>query len=236
MYLWAALTLGFLSSFHCIGMCGPIALALPLDRSSKARAAAGTLLYNVGRMLTYSVLGLFMGFIGQGAAFAGYQNILSIVLGSIVLLFLLIPRLPAMLQPAGMQRLIGRLKEPIRKLFGVHSMRSLFLIGVLNGLLPCGMVYLGIAGAVATGSAVKGSLFMAAFGLGTLPAMALVSLAKNYINVRFRDTIRKMVPVMVGVMAVLLIMRGLNLGIPYISPKIVKTEAGCVTHSCCHKK
>lgn len=236
MYFWAALTLGFLGSFHCIGMCGPIALALPLDRSSKARAAAGTLLYNSGRMLTYAVLGLFMGLIGQGAAFAGYQNILSIVLGSIVLLFLLIPRLPAMLQPAGMQRFIGRLKEPIRKLFGVHSMRSLFFIGVLNGLLPCGMVYLGIAGAVATGSALEGSLFMAAFGLGTLPAMALVSLAKNYINVRFRDTIRKMVPVMVGVMAVLLIMRGLNLGIPYISPKIVKTEAGCATHSCCHKK
>lgn len=236
MYTWAALTLGFLSSFHCVGMCGPIALALPLDRRSRTRAFAGTLLYNSGRMLTYSVLGLFMGFIGQGAAFAGYQHILSVTLGSIVLLFLLVPRLPSMMQPAGMQRFVNRVKQPIRNLFGVHSMKSLFLIGVLNGLLPCGMVYLGIAGAVATGSAVKGSVFMAAFGLGTLPAMAAVSLAKNYISVRFRDNIRKAVPVMVGVMAVLLILRGLNLGIPYISPKTVTTPAGCVEHSCCHKK
>jgi sulfite exporter TauE/SafE len=129
---------------------------------------------------------------------------------------------------------IEKLKSYLRKLFGIHTMRSLLLIGLLNGLLPCGLVYLGIAGALATGDILDGAMFMAAFGLGTIPAMLLVTSIRDYISIRFRERVRKVVPVFAGLMATMLILRGMGLGIPYISPAI-ENNHGVVQHECCHK-
>lgn len=235
MFLLTAISLGFLGSFHCIGMCGPIALALPVNRTSTFSAVIGTLIYNLGRITTYAVLGLFFGLLGQGFVIAGWQSSLSIALGVLILVLLIFPRLFKGYTNFGfVYQFVAKLKEQLRKLFHVSSLPSLFSIGLLNGLLPCGLVYMGVAGAVATGDVIQGALFMAAFGLGTLPAMLVLSVAKGYIGVSVREKMRKAVPVFVAGMAILLILRGMNLGIPYLSPKM-QTNNGVVCHHCCKK-
>ncbi len=234
-FLIAAISLGFLGSFHCIGMCGPIALALPLGRESAFMRVSGGITYNAGRIFTYGIFGWLFGLLGKSFVIGGYQQTLSITLGVIILLTVLFPA--KLSSGIGLTKvmlpIVTKLKSLLGKLFSKKSFSSLFFIGVLNGLLPCGLVYLGIAGAIATGGVWKGSLFMMFFGIGTLPAMLAVSLAGNIISVEWRNKIRKAVPVFVVVMACLLILRGLNLGVPYVSPELGKTD--CTEHSCCHK-
>ena len=110
---------------------------------------------------------------------------------------------------------------------------TLLLFGLLNGLLPCGLVYAALAGAAATGGPLGGALFMAAFGLGTIPAMLAVSLAGRLITAPWRARFQRAVPVAMAVLAVLFIVRGLSLGIPYLSPDL-SPEAVAGGRSCCH--
>ena len=233
MFLLAALSLGFLGSFHCIGMCGPIALTIPVNRTSTFSTLTGSLTYNFGRIFTYGILGLLFGLIGKSFVMAGLQNTLSISVGVVILLILFIPKVSKYSSRIfGNMMWIEKIKSTIRQLFGIHSYSSLLFIGMLNGLLPCGLVYLGIAGSIATGDALKGAFFMMSFGLGTLPAMMSIPIIKDYISIRFRERIRKFIPVTVVLMAVLLILRGLNLGIPYVSPSIKKSSEGTSIHHC----
>ncbi len=235
MFFLAAISLGFLGSFHCIGMCGPIALTIPVKRDSAFSIISGTLTYNLGRVSTYAVLGVVFGLVGQGFALAGLQNVLSITLGLLLLIGVLFPKIPLIPFKIGfIYSALAEVKTALSGLFGTHSTRALFLIGLLNGLLPCGLVYLAIAGSIATANALSGAVFMAGFGLGTLPAMMAITVARDYISIKFRERIRQVVPVAVGVMAILLILRGMNLDIPYISPA-VQTHAGITQHQCCHK-
>ncbi len=235
MFLLAAISLGFLGSFHCIGMCGPIALTIPVKRTSPMSMIGGSLVYNSGRIITYALMGLLFGLLGQGIALAGWQNVLSIVLGILILVMLFVPTISILPKMGPVLRLLNSLKTQIRKLFGIHTIQSLLFIGLLNGLLPCGLVYLGIAGSIATGDTLKGALFMAAFGFGTFPAMMAITTVRDSISIRFRERIRKAVPVFVGMMAIMLILRGMNLGIPYISPSIESTSTGACHHQCCNK-
>lgn len=231
--LITALTLGFLGSFHCVGMCGPIALALPLNRESLSSKITGAFLYNAGRVFTYFLFGALFGLIGQGIAIAGYQQSLSIALGIAILMFVLLPGsvIKKFRFLSFSYSYIGKLKQNLKILFTKNSYSSLFFIGTLNGLLPCGLVYLGIAGAIATGNSLNGGFFMAVFGLGTLPAMLTIALISSSINLNFRKKINRGVPVFIVTMGLLLILRGLNLGIPYISPEMSSTEAVCT--KCC---
>jgi len=234
-FIWAAITLGFLGSFHCVGMCGPIALALPLNHHSLSAKISGALLYNVGRMFTYALLGGLFGLVGQGFVIAGYQQFLSIALGVAILIMVLLPSslYSKFKITSFIYSYIGKLKQKLGLLFSKRTYSSLFFIGTLNGLLPCGLVYLGIAGAIATGNSLSGSVFMALFGLGTFPAMLVLALIGNAISLNFRNKINKAIPVFVVAMALLLILRGMNLGIPYISPEMSSNKAEC--HKCCHK-
>lgn len=234
------LTIGLVGSFHCVGMCGPIAVALPLKNHSHAAKVFGGLLYNLGRTLTYALLGLIFGLLGRGIQLAGFQQWTSIVLGIVMILGVIFPYLFG--QKINFTNLFtgyaGRLVNNLRKLFTNRSYRSLFGIGLLNGLLPCGLVYVAIAGAINTNQVLSGALFMALFGLGTIPLMLLVSMAGNTISSRLRAGMRKIVPYFVVLLGILFILRGLSLGIPYVSPKsekLVPTEQN-MQHdkSCCH--
>jgi len=221
-FFLAALSLGFLGSFHCLGMCGPIALSLPVHHAGTFKKIILILTYNFGRILTYSTFGLIAGSIGQSVALAGYQQILSITIGALLLLSVFVPAtIQSKIKITSIAfNFFNRVKNELSKLFLKKGNGSLFLIGLLNGLLPCGLVYMGIAGAIATGSAVQGAGFMALFGLGTVPLMFSLPIAGSFITVNTRNAIRKTVPVMITLTALLLILRGLNLGIPYVSPKI----------------
>jgi uncharacterized protein len=232
----AALTLGLLGSLHCIGMCGPIALALPVVSNSRSSRVTGVFIYNIGRVFTYSLLGFAFGLLGKTFIIAGYQQALSIVLGILILVILISPGGYAhnskftsiVFKP------VVKLKSALGKLFTQKSYGSLFSIGILNGLLPCGLVYTAIAGAIAVAEPMKAGLFMALFGLGTVPAMLSLSLAGQKISMGVRNKFRRVSVVFVSAMAVLLILRGLNLGIPFVSPQLDKSD--CTKHSCCLKR
>lgn len=218
-FFLTGLTIGIIGSFHCIGMCGPLALSLPVNKEAHAwKQVAVIMAYNLGRVTTYFSLGILFGIIGKSFALVGYQQALSIGTGVLLLIVLLfgnklrtnIPFIAAFHRWLK-NRLFVLLRKPQR-------ITVFFLIGVVNGLLPCGLVYLAIASAVTTGAAINGGVVMLGFGLGTIPLMVVLMVAGTFISVAFRSGIRRMVPYFAVLVACVLILRGLNLGIPYISP------------------
>ena len=229
----AAFTIGLLGSFHCVGMCGPLALSLPLNSDSFWSKFSGSLLYNAGRIVTYSVFGLVFGAIGKSVALFGYQQWLSVLLGVLMIFFIILPKRIAVFNKNNVVlHFMEKLRASLGQLFFKKNYASLFSIGLLNGLLPCGLVYMAAAGAVATGDIVNSILFMFFFGLGTLPMMWSVAFFGNYVSLGIRQKIRKAYPYMMMLMACLLILRGMGLGIPYISPKVgveTKTAKRCCT-------
>ena len=224
--LLSALVLGLMGSFHCAGMCGPIAIALPLHGNTIPQNIFGGTLYNLGRTLTYGVMGAIFGLLGQGVEMIGFQQKISIIMGAIMILSVIFPSL--FRNQYNMDKswfsLVGKLKKSIGKLFSVRSFSSLFFIGLLNGLLPCGLVYMAIAGAIGTGEVVLGSLYMIMFGLGTIPMMLSIAIAGNILSVAIRRKINRLIPVLVVVVGIFFILRGLSLGIPYLSPPKEKIE------------
>lgn len=230
----AAISLGLLGSFHCIGMCGPIALALPIHQYSPFKKYLGILLYNLGRIFTYSLLGFLFGLLGQSFFLGGFQQVLSISIGVLLLLSVIVTQTNWFNMPrlGFIYSFVNSVKIELGNLFNKKGLHFLFFIGLLNGLLPCGLVYLGIAGAIASGHYLKGAEFMFYFGIGTIPVMYAVAFMGQFITVKYRNYIRKAMPVVVSFMALLLIVRGLNLGIPYLSPQFEK-ESHKV--SCCEK-
>ena len=229
--VFSGFIIGLLGSLHCVGMCGPIALALPIVGNSKAALIVSRLLYNFGRILTYTFFGFIFGLIGDRIQLFGLQQIVSILLGSLIILRLIIPQKYSFTKLHFFQRTVGKLKQEFSKMFGKNSMKSLFVIGLLNGFLPCGFVYVGIAGAIATGDAFNGAAFMSLFGLGTLPIMFAASLFSSVLSLKARLNFRKAIPVFSFIIGILFILRGLNLGIPYVSPKMTShqttTEIDC---------
>ncbi len=242
-----AFILGLVSSLHCVGMCGPIAMTVPQVRfkmpgaessaskqvSSSMANLWSTLFYNSGRITTYAIYGLVFGLIGRSFAWFGWQQKISISLGLLIILALLIPKLLRKKNrfTALSNTVMIRVRTRLGKLLFNGHPGSVYSIGVLNGLLPCGMVYLALAGAVAAGSAWQGSLFMILFGLGTLPAMAAVGYFGAMLSPALRSNARKLFPAMMMVMATILILRGMNLGIPYLSPSFNISSSAAID---CH--
>ena len=231
--LFTAFAVGILGSFHCVGMCGPIALALPTVPRTPQRAIS-SIVYNTGRLLTYTVMGALFGLLGQGLAIAGLQQSLSIGLGVMMIGLVVLPfawrrRLNPNLT---ISKAITWVKVRMQHWLQVRTYTARFVLGSLNGLLPCGLVYLGIAGAIATGNALQGGLYMLLFGLGTFPAMAIVGFLGNTINVNLRSRIRRAIPIFVFLIGVFFILRGLALDIPYISPVLPNASVASETTIC----
>lgn len=218
MELLTGFLVGLLGSFHCIGMCGPIAIALPKTNNP----VSSRLIYNFGRIITYSMLGLLFGLLGSRLEMFGLQRIISISLGILIILTVITPvsyRIRVS-NSLGLYKPIGILKMYFGRMLKTHTISSMLVIGLLNGLLPCGFVYIGITGAIAVGSTFDGMLFMAMFGLGTLPVMLGTSLIGSAININLRQKLTRLLPALSIVLAIIFILRGLNLGIPYLSPKL----------------
>ncbi len=220
MFLISALVLGLVGSLHCVGMCGPIALALPLDKNSWTKKFIGTSFYSLGRIITYALLGALFGLIGQGIKFAGFQQWFSIIFGVVMVLSVLFPFLfkDKKIIDKWITKLSGGLIRKFKVYFSKRSYYSLFVIGLLNGLLPCGLVYIAIAGAINTNSILDGMLFMAVFGFGTSPLLAGVSIMGHLLSPKARRGINKIIPILILIMGILFILRGLGLGIPFLSP------------------
>lgn len=229
-----AFLMGLVGSLHCLGMCGPIAMALPMGNRSTAARLYGGVLYNLGRVLTYTWLGLVLGLAGGFLITPKVQSSISIGFGAAILLFLFLPKSirQSMANASLAQGFFLNLRKQLGKLLSAQTNSSFFGVGMLNGLLPCGMIYLALTSSFLTGSILKGGLFMAAFGAGTFPAMLAAVFFGSFINQQVRLNLRKAVPVFLACMAALLVLRGLNLGIPYVSPSLPHDAAPVET--LCH--
>lgn len=234
MDMLAGFGVAFVGSLHCIGMCGPIAMLLPASGARGGALVVNRLAYNLGRVVSYALLGVAGGIIGRTVALAGYQQALSICLGLAVLV--------SVLGPAALQRwlathgvtlwLESTLKKALSALFRRRSLFSTLLLGFANGFLPCGLVYVALAAGATLGSVTRSVAFMAGFGLGTLPVMMGVSLAAPALPATVRRKIGRIIPALTVVVGVLLVLRGLNLGIPYVSPAVQAAEVASGEGSC----
>ena len=236
--IYTAFIFGLLGSFHCLGMCGPIAFALPLSRDHKLKMAGQLSLYHIGRLITYSLFGVLFGLFGKGLYLAGFQQRLSILIGILMILAILFPTLLNFTKKPNhtLYKLVSILKQKMAYYLPRRNLSSFFLMGFFNGLLPCGLVYMAVFGAIASGNIVDGAIYMAMFGFGTVTLMSIAALIGNFVNISFRNKIQKAIPIFVVIIGMLFILRGLGLGIPYISPSDVKLNVGnnateCVTEN-----
>jgi sulfite exporter TauE/SafE len=215
------LIIGLLGSFHCMGMCGPIAISLPLkERTWKTRVLSG-ILYNLGRAMTYVILGLFFGFLGLGIHLWGVQQWVSIGAGTVMILSVAFPVFFHRTSlTGGIDNLFAGFKKFFGRFFGFRTYLATWVIGLMNGLLPCGLVYIALAGALVSTSPMHGAFYMMMFGLGTMPALLAISMLGNLINLTFRRRVQGFIPFLIILIGVLFVLRGMNLGIPYISPKV----------------
>ncbi|HMB61709.1 MAG TPA: sulfite exporter TauE/SafE family protein [Eudoraea sp.] len=231
--LLSAILLGFLGSLHCIGMCGPIAFMLPVNRNNHYKKFAQIFLYHFGRLLAYASIGLVFGLLGRGLYIFGMQQKLSILIGSLMILLVLIPykTLSRYNLSRPVSKFISRVKHHLGAALKKKNPDTFLTIGFLNGFLPCGLVYMALFGAVAMGNAIKGASYMVLFGLGTVPLMTLAVYFGEVIKTSMKQRIRRLVPIFVIVIGALFILRGLGLGIPYLSPKpvaeVVSADIDC---------
>jgi len=214
---------GLFGSLHCVGMCGPLLMAMPVGGYSRWYAVLQRLLYQFGRIMTYSLFGVLIGLLGQGFNLLGAQQLISIVTGIFLVVMALTHFSKGRLR--GMERiqlkmitpLSGRMAKLLIKPYGG------FFAGMLNGTLPCGMVYLALAGAVNAGSVIHGAEYMFFFGVGTTPLMLVVAFAglffRQWVQVRFA----KILPFLTLFMGIWFLLRGADLNIPYLSP-LIETE------------
>ncbi len=230
----AALTIGLSSSIHCLGMCGPIALSLGIGKKITVGGVSENLAYQFGRITTYAILGALAGTIGEGFSLAGAQSWLTI--GSGILLIIMgvfsikgsnwannIPGFGSFLL-----KIQNRLAHILRK----KGISSRYFTGILNGFLPCGMVYVALAASLAAGGMVQGALFMALFGIGTMPAMFSAVLFGQAISPLTRKKLLKIIPVILCTLGVLFVLRGMHLNIPYISPPEASLETNTTAPHC----
>jgi sulfite exporter TauE/SafE len=226
--------MGLIGSVHCIGMCGPLVMAIPISHQSNLQKWVSIFLYHFGKISSYAVLGVLLGLFGSSLPLFGVQENLSIVMGSIMLLYVLYVFVlkwnwsPSFFKSNILYTIIIK---KMGALFKSKNRGSFYLIGFLNGLLPCGMVYLALTSALATQSVLQGAAIMAFFGLGTMPALIMLAIAGQYMGRTVRTKLQSLLPVFIFSMGILLILRGLNLGIPYLSPQ---TGIGSAAVSC-HK-
>lgn len=218
--LITAFVFGLLGSLHCVGMCGPIAFLLPLNRTNVYIKMAQIALYHIGRLLAYGMIGFVFGLIGKGIYLFGFQQQLSIAIGVLMIVVVLIPYkiFSSYNGSKPIYKVISKIKSVLGAALKKKTPGTFLTIGFLNGLLPCGLVYVSVFAALASGSAFNGSVYMVVFGLGTIPLMTSAIYFSQFLKGRMRQKIQKAIPIFVIIIGIIFVVRGLGLGIPYLSP------------------
>ncbi len=233
-FLISGFILGLIGSGHCMGMCGPVVLALPKQGIAKNRLFVYHALYNLGRILTYAVLGILFGLAGSGLRLAGLQQWLSIGLGILMLLSVLLPVIFS--KNSFFTTLVQSFNGLLIRSFGRHLSApgtfSFLIIGLLNGLLPCGLVYVALASAIESSHYLSGMLFMAAFGLGTSPMLYSFGVISGMAGQTLRSKLKHILPWIVVLVGIVFILRGSGLGIKFLSPPEKALEIHQTGHSC----
>lgn len=219
--------LGLGGSLHCLGMCGPLVMAVPFPKSKETTATK--LLYFFGKALAYGILGIIVGLLGLKAVWGESQRFISIFAGTLIILMVIFP----LIKPkSGKFKFQKTFQEIFRKIKEQPKWYHFFQLGFLNGLLPCGMVYMALTAALASGGPLKGFFAMLAFGVGTTPILWGLAVLKTNVKFDLKKKLRPLTVLLSILVGVLLIFRGLNLGIPYISPAIDTSQP--IEHSTHH--
>ena len=226
MQLWTAFLLGFVGSLHCAGMCGPLVLLTPHVGKSTAGFIASRLVYHAGRLAVYGAIGAAMGLAGHTFTMAGLQRWVALAAGLGLILGLLIAARCNLKAPAW--RTVVWLKTTFAVLLKQRTYASVFLLGAINGLLPCGLVYAAAAGAAATATVLGAFQFMIIFGLATMPMLLGIGFAGRRLRTWMGPRVQHLIPASIMFVAALLILRSLGLGIPWLSPAM---SGACPT---CH--
>ncbi|WP_430927683.1 sulfite exporter TauE/SafE family protein [Polaribacter marinivivus] len=231
--LLSALIFGLLGSFHCIGMCGPIAFMLPVDREKPIKRFLQILSYHLGRIFTYAIIGILFGILGKGFYLFGFQQQLSIIAGLTMILIVVFPKITKHnWLSKKMSFVILKVKSALGKELQKKKNDTFFVLGFLNGFLPCGLVYMAVLGALATPTITQASFYMILFGIGTIPLMTAFVYLGNFTKGNFRSYIQKAIPILVVCIGVLFVLRGLGLGIPFISPNLEMNVTSAVVTGC----
>lgn len=223
LLLGTALAFGFFGSLHCLGMCAPIVWAVPQNEKKRKKWLANRLAYNSGRIITYSFLGAIAGLFGEVLTLAGMQQGLSVLAGFTIVIgaLLLNGKLSGNIRIRPLQKFFLHIKVKIGGVLKTNNFKSNLTLGLLNGFLPCGLVYMALVAAVSMGTFYGGAAYMALFGFGTFPMM----MGAAYLGFSFKGNFSaswfRFVPKLLVLVGMILILRGLNLGIPYVSPKLI---------------
>jgi sulfite exporter TauE/SafE len=230
--LATAFGMGLAGSLHCAGMCGPVMWVMPFQRMQGARKAVGIGLYHLGRISVYAALGLAL------RSFSNLfnpevQRYVSLACGAALLVAGILSFLPRTGSAAQVPWSTW-VKNRLSGFMGNPAPAALFATGALNGLLPCGLVYMALSAAIVVPTVTDSLMMVYAFGLGTVPMLLAITLLKGRTMITRALKFRVAAPFIMAVFGCLFILRGANLGIPYLSPKIESTCTG-VKASCCHK-
>lgn len=211
----SALILGIGGSLHCLGMCGPLVMALPFGSARPEKTALHLSLYLVSKALMYGVQGLVVGTLGLGFRLITSQLVLSVTAGVFVLLVTFWPWIGRKVAlPIDFDRMI---RSWFQKLLANPKWYSFLLYGIFNAMLPCVMILVAFGASAATGHPFGGFLFMFVFGLGTVPALLAAYLSGKYITRRFRLNLQWTSRTIAILLGVVLVVRGMNIHIPHSS-------------------
>jgi len=220
--------LGFLGSFHCLGMCGPIALAISAKDNN--RFLINKIFYNLGRTCTYVILGLIVGTLGFSLQLAGVQQWGSVFLGGLIIFMAFFyKKNENYITGRGFFGLSLAVKKKLGRLLKMGGPPSFFAGGLINGLLPCGMVYIALVASLALQNTLSGALYMFAFVLCTVPMMLGLMLSGKLLSINLREKFLRAMPYLAMFIGVLFILRGSGLGMEYLSPKIQNFVYGAHT-------
>ena len=219
-----AFLMGLTGSLHCAGMCGHIVLVMPFQHLQGIKKILSILTYHSARICVYMTLGLLL-FSFKNLFSFQIQQYISLSLGIILFLaglFSLFPNKVTHIVLPWTDLVMAQLKRFISN----PSLSSFFLTGFLNGLLPCGMVYMALSAAISTSNTPLHSMnLMFFFGLGTLPMLIAFTILKTNTQLMRNLKFRKWIPVLMALFGIIFILRGLGLGIPYISPRAINTPS-----------
>lgn len=219
------LIMGMLGSWHCAGMCGGLML---YHFSNNRNVFFRFLIYHSSRMLGYGLLGLMFGQLGFIGSLIGWQKLLSIISGMILIYLALSYFLPIGIDIFKNINFTSIISECFS--FSSNRFYRYAVSGIANAFLPCGFSLMAAIYAMTTYSLQKGMLFMLSFGMGTIPALLLVTLLAQQVS--YFKWFKYTMPVMSLIIGILLILRTMNLGIPFISPNIQMSKKSTVIE--CH--
>lgn len=227
--VFLAIGMGLLGSIHCMGMCGPLVLGIFKD--SLSSKPYNYILYHLGKLMAYGTIGFGFGLLGKSLHLFISQQQLSILTGALLLIYYIITKVSGSNEK--MSQLTTIIYNRIKTITNQMPLPKFYLLGFLNGFLPCGLVYLAATSSIATGHVLKSILWMVGFGIGTIPSLTFILWLSRMFQSKFNPILSQIYQQLTLVLAVLLILRGLNLGIPYISPKYNPQEEK--VSKCCHR-